>query len=110
MTTQEAIEHAKSIKAYLTAGNPMWDIEMVETTMDMAISALEAQRWISCEKQFPKYEEEVLVYCESDYMDIAYLDDDWGQDVWRNGYTDYSLSSVIAWMPLPEPYKEGGTE
>ena len=43
MTTEKAIEMCKSIKHYLTGGNPVWSKEEVAEAMTMAIVALEEQ-------------------------------------------------------------------
>ena len=41
MTTEKAIEMCKSIKHYLTGGNPVWSKEEVAEALDMAIEALQ---------------------------------------------------------------------
>lgn len=41
MTREKAIEMCKSIKDYLTGGNPVWSKEEVAEAMTMAINALE---------------------------------------------------------------------
>ena len=41
MTTEKAIEMCKSIKHYLTGGNPVWSKEEVADAMTMAIEALQ---------------------------------------------------------------------
>ena len=76
-------------------------------------------RWIPCGERLPEYEKEVLVtqhflsdkqlkknaITESFYVEVASrMDDEW------TSYSDeYNikkhLHKVIAWMPLPEPYK-----
>ena len=43
MTNQEHIEMIRSIKAYMTAGNPIWDTYKIAEACDAAISALQAQ-------------------------------------------------------------------
>ena len=40
MTKAEAQEMLQEIKHYLTAGNPVWDVEVVAEALDMAIEAL----------------------------------------------------------------------
>lgn len=44
MTREEAIAKCKSIKEYLTAGNPIWSKEEVAEAMTMAIEALQDTR------------------------------------------------------------------
>jgi hypothetical protein len=41
MSDIEIIQMLSEIRDYLTAGNPVWDTDMVEETMDVAISAVE---------------------------------------------------------------------
>ena len=41
MKNQEHIEMMRQIKGYLTAGNPIWDVDKIAETCDAAISALE---------------------------------------------------------------------
>ena len=65
------------------------------------------QNWISCSKSLPEEEKEVLVYTDAGEMLVAYLFDDWGNLAWTTGGLGSGTVNVVAWMPLPEPYKEG---
>ena len=62
---------------------------------------IEPQKWVSCSERLPEENDEVLVTGKVDnalYVDI----DEWtGSGFWINAF------GVIAWMPLPEPYKGG---
>lgn len=72
--------------------------------------------WIPCSERLPRYNKYVLVYrpqmeikiivdCyEGRYGEDAYLGD------WHEGWTYSKNDAVIAWMPLPEPYKKEGDE
>ena len=42
MTREKAIEMCKSIKDYLTAGNPVWSKEEVAEALDIAIESMQA--------------------------------------------------------------------
>ena len=59
------------------------------------------QRWIPCRERLPKPPMFCLVSTDGrhgDVIDIAlYMSDGW-----------HKASTVIAWMPLPEPYREDG--
>lgn len=83
-----------------------------------------AQRWISCSERLP--EDGKLVLTTIRGIDFIHLRDDetledaiertqkmlrvscgfWGEDGWygADGYPE--IVKPIAWMPLPEPYKE----
>ena len=62
-------------------------------------------RWIPCSERLPKEGENVLVCLENKTYDIAFYST---KDCsWLSSLDEWCYSrSVIAWMPLPEPYKE----
>jgi hypothetical protein len=71
-------------------------------------------RWIPCSERLPKDKRQVLVYARSVHYALAKYDEmrnadgtykkQWVTfDAWKPFYT---IKEVIAWMPLPEPYKE----
>ena len=60
--------------------------------------------WIPVSVRLPEYEEEVLCQLE-DGMAVLYREDNWGQDIWVDGGFGTGEYEVVAWMPLPEPYK-----
>lgn len=96
-----------------------------EQAVNRAIKALEQpeQRWISCEEQLPKNRDWVLgIFQEGDtgwINPIPFICDYVGkktpittQDNWLLKLVDephpyYEKLRCIAWMPLPEPWKEG---
>lgn len=74
-------------------------------------------RWIPCSERLPEDGRQVLVYARSVHYALAKYDEmreadgtykkQWVTfDAWKPFYT---IKEVIAWMPLPEPYK-GGSE
>ncbi len=79
--------------------------------------------WIPCSKKLPEYMESVLTWDGVSYCvekRIRYIRDEegnpiegdwWVSDEYDDMESDYYLGlrdgAVIAWMPLPEPYKEG---
>lgn len=70
-----------------------------------AIEALEKQlngSWISASERLPKEDEEVLVTTIGNQVCWAfrYLDE------WNTCLSTFENNDVLAWMPLPEPYKE----
>ena len=82
-----------------------------------ALKALpSAQRWIPTSERLPEPEDEVLL--TMDYKGRRYVE---LGNIWSDGtvhtYVDEYLTpdgrkyrKVIAWMPLPEPYREERTE
>ncbi len=76
----------------------------------------EQRRWIPCSERLPEDMQEVLVWFEyyryGDYncmyqtYGFGYVcDGKWSSFI--NGETGWQDARIIAWMPLPEPYKEG---
>ena len=62
--------------------------------------------WIPCSKMMPKNQTAVLICLEWNAYDIAWLDG----DLWVSELTVYDFETVMAWMPLPEAYKEKDNE
>lgn len=70
--------------------------------------------WIPCSERLPEDREEKLVYLSSGRTTIAKYNEHrlpfsdcpigWGYDS-SNGYIDFESETVIAWQPLPAPYK-----
>ena len=62
------------------------------------------QRWISCSERLPEVDKEVFVYLFKDSPYIAWLDD---CGIWftEDFYVDED-EQPVAWMPLPELYKD----
>ena len=87
--------------------------------LDMAIKALEQTTWIPVSERLPDNRKEVLVYLSTGRMTIANYNEHklpfsdkaigWGYSP-INGKIDFAKEDVIAWMPLPEPYREERTE
>ena len=71
-------------------------------------------RWIPCSERLPDYEEKSYWVCtDSGNQYQVKWSESWpplsGNLSWGWDYMDYEESaSIIAWRPLPEPYKEGG--
>lgn len=65
-------------------------------------NALEKQTWISVEDRLPEDNTRVLVYCEWECEHIALR----RNNVWVGEVEVYNDDEVLAWMPLPEPYKD----
>ena len=83
-----------------------------------SVQPIKAKReWISVSARLPEDRRETyLVYTDSDYMQICRwtnINHFW-QDLtmeWHWHWMDApSYSKIVAWMPLPKPYKKGDEE
>ena len=82
-------------------------------------SAEAVQGWIPCSERLPDIKEHhvsdpCLVYCENGVYGFAELEENiFGQVGWnceREDEYHEPIGDVLAWMPLPKPYKGGDTE
>ena len=72
--------------------------------LDMAIKALEQTRWIPVSERLPEGFCKALVSCE-DALGLPIVPKVALYDGYEHSWD--CAEKVIAWMPLPEPYKEG---
>lgn len=75
---------------------------------------LNADKWIPCEERLPRRNVDVLVYRPKmampffvDRYEGFYGEDD---NEWYEGWAYSTNCEVIAWQPLPQPYKKEGAE
>lgn len=59
-------------------------------------------KWIPVTEMLPEWGEDVLSYSEDGSMEVNHITDEDDGEWFYDG--------VIAWMPLPEPYKPEQTE
>ena len=80
----------------------LYEVEMNSKGMPNFSTAKEVPqrtgRWIPCSERLPEERQEILA---------TTTDNAWGDVVIIRNYFKEMHKSVIAWMPLPEPYKEG---
>lgn len=113
MTNSEALKKMQAIKAYMTSGNPIWSVTEIGEAFDVAIEALERteQHWIPCSERLPEEGIGVLCTTDNEYVTVlkrtkiksryfAFFWEDLDEE-----HFYYSLDEIVAWMPLPEPYK-----
>lgn len=87
-----------------------------EAVKRMAACSSHSGEWIPCSERLPENNQSVLVYLESRTIRGGHIHSIGGyqNNVWfiRSGVETESYPNsewnVIAWMPLPEPYKEVG--
>lgn len=98
------------------------------TLIDIAPTIIPEQRWIPCSKQLPDQDGDYLVWYEDGYrqdygfneIGIEHFEVDHKSFIIRHEYFDLHTMNilgsswfnikVIAWMPLPKPYKEDDNE
>lgn len=59
-------------------------------------------KWIDVKDRLPEDDEDVLICSRNGIMYIAWYFD----EEWQTVDSDIYDGDVIAWMPLPEPYKK----
>lgn len=107
MKIEEAIEALKinGTKEPLDiSGSPRRMTNYLEA-LDIAIEALEEKKnntWVSVKDKLPEDNTRVLVYCEWECEHIALR----RHNKWVGEFEDYEDDEVLAWMLLPESYKE----
>lgn len=111
MTKEEAIKELEEI-----AEMTIWNYRRL--AVNMAIEALQQTAWIPVVDKLPEIGKRVLVYVMGDkallcfhevrdsYIGIYMGDGRWG--VWiYDGMRLLDSEDVLAWTPLPKPYKKG---
>lgn len=84
------------------------EITMPAMKMDaihIAVQALEEKLnggWIPVRERLPEEDEEVLITLAHGCVCWAFI----YLNEWNTATTSYPIECAIAWMPLPEPYKE----
>ena len=106
MTNAEAIEHLKNIIIFSFQDG--YTAEAREA-LRMAINALEESRWIPCKERLPEdveigEEYPTVIFSTKDAVYCGFYEYYYGGNWWAE--EDYIVNDVIAWKPLPEPYKE----
>lgn len=89
---KEDKECPKNYGTLLTIISRIWDMP-----------AVEPMKWISCIDRLPEPNKAVLVCTDTGEVDVDYYGE------WSKDFIGLKGTEVIAvaWMPLPEPYKDG---
>lgn len=82
--------------------------------LEVIVNALEKQTWVSVKDRLPKDDEYVLIWCKGEFINGTNM----GEECeWYGIGYNYGLKwevfqckdiediEVLAWMPLPKPYK-----
>ncbi len=74
--------------------------------LDLAIKVLEDSQdeWVPVSEGLPKKDNDYLITY------VAYGGQKIVSKSWFNTHNGFIYDNVIAWQPLPEPYRKGGTE
>lgn len=106
MTNEKTIEWLESIKKkYIRGGDEEFDAKRIEA-INNAIKALESQRWIPVSERLPEESGEYLVTTKwkGSYSGAVYIETNMAE--YRKKPKEWDCVDVIAWMPLPQRYKE----
>ena len=104
MTNDFAIDILKQYREKPTLINEIETQEeatWLEEALDMGIKSLEQTRWIPVTERLPQINEWVLCQCRTGYKVLRLT----SYGCYCNDTQEYIDSFVIAWMPLPKPYK-----
>lgn len=119
----DSLECFRSNTAHILGDNDE-KVKTIETCMMLVREAEEAERWIPVSEGLPevyKTESPVGIYMKSNpvlvfgtpeheedaqFCIVTYCDDLDGNVYWSTELDAVNIENVIAWMPLPEPYKE----
>ena len=113
MKMDDSISRQATLEALLDKGQhsrryklgDIWELNFDEIREVINALPQADPQWIPISKGLPKIGEWVLCQCRAGIMDVLRLTED---GFWEKNhpYTVYMSGFVIAWMPLPEPYKE----
>lgn len=107
MKREEAIKKINSIKEYLTAGNPIWDVREIDEALNMAIKALEIAFDMAIESltyqnlSKPNNTCEVDLISREDAMDA--VQDHFNADGFKGYYDGQKMMDRITALPSAEP-------
>ena len=94
MNNQQAIDR---LVKHLEWG---WSEETVDA-IGMGIHALKETQWIPCSERLPEDNTDVIVcFYSGTVTEMRY----WGNGIFQGIY-EHTTKSIVAWMPLPKPYK-----
>lgn len=103
MNKQEAIDSLECFRrntAHILGDNDE-KVKTIETCMMLVREAEETERWIPVSERLPEELTTVLITDKDGDVFLATFIEV------INGCAEWTTDGIIAWMPLPEPYKEG---
>lgn len=103
MTLEEAIAHAKEMSEnqYICEECQKEHRQLADWLEELK-SLREKSKWIPCSERLPENAMNVIAqFSDGTVTELRYA----GNGIFEGIY-EYSTRVIIAWMPLPEPYKE----
>ena len=134
MTNREAINWIINLSADIgkTEHRDLWHYEQALDEIREMFATQPEPQWIPCSERLPEVSEkpyyidpidgnelfeseQVLVFGKNedgyDYSVASHIYSTESGDEWGNAYDSAGVElTILAWMPLPEPYREEGTE
>ena len=122
MTIEEAINHAREVaeknrkcheentiilsNRWISSMCCAEEHEQLAEWLEELKKLREKSKWIPCSERLPEDAMDVIAQFSSGTVtELRYA----GNGIFEGIY-EYSTKVIIAWMPLPEPYKEGVDE
>lgn len=109
----------KNIKKGATFPQRQWfdGMAQAQSILENLPSAQPEQRWIPCSERLPEEDGQYLItvkykHVNENYEDVYAEHGEWYEGRWDmlcSGHCG-EVEDIIAWMPLPVPYKEEGNE
>ena len=99
MSDFEKLINASDLIEWIMEAYPDWCVGVIRSIVDHINelpSAQQEQRWIPCSERLPEPLQAVIVTSTQGQVYISYI---------VHGEFEYG-GNVVAWMPLPQPYKE----
>lgn len=103
VTLEEAIAHAKEMSEnqYICEECQKEHRQLADWLEELK-SLREKSKWIPCSERLPENAMNVIAqFSDGTVTELRYA----GNGIFEGIY-EYSTRVIIAWMPLPEPYKE----
>ena len=114
MTNEEAIEYNEYLREYMKIIDKKSEYKFLKENykaLDMANQALKQTRWTLCDERLPNEEEYKKNNGMFNVTDGNRSYSEWFDIYDRKGFGEPTMCGfridkcVIAWQPLPEPYK-----